>query len=250
MARRSAAFYITSIAVGGESSACGTKVALRRIFLIRLFRPSAHSPGLGNLLGYGISMMHGLRGMSGVSTIGWSRWRGLFFCCRSIKLTTKWRWVFVIEGLLTVCIALMGYLVLVDFPDRSTFLTPEQKAMVVERIHRDRGDSVADPMTTKKFLAYLCEPKIWLFAVWFCVTTLGTYSMSFFLPRILKVCLTERDESEETRTKKGGGRMDVCGKNPASWRKLRKRNLIFAPLPPRRDQIFAFSRSRGADKSF
>lgn len=39
MARRSAAFYITSIAVGG----------------------------LGNLLGYGISKMHGMRGYSGVS---------------------------------------------------------------------------------------------------------------------------------------------------------------------------------------
>ncbi|CAK9784065.1 unnamed protein product [Cutaneotrichosporon oleaginosum] len=134
MARRSAAFYITSIAVGG----------------------------LGNLLGYGISMMHRIQNYSG------------------------WRWIFIIEGILTVVIAVMGLLLLVDFPDRSTFLTPEQKDMIITRIHRDRGDSEADPMTKAKFISYLCEPKIWLFAVWFCVTTLGTYSMSYFLPRILR----------------------------------------------------------------
>lgn len=91
------------------------------------------------------------------------------------------------EGILTVLIAIMGYLVLVDFPDRSTFLSPEAKEMVQTRIQRDRGDSVADPMTKRKFISYLLEPKIWLFAIWFMITTLGTYAMSYFLPRILKV---------------------------------------------------------------
>lgn len=86
----------------------------------------------------------------------------------------------------------MGYLVLVDFPDRSTFLTPEAKDMIQTRIHRDRGDSDVDPMTKKKFLSYIMEPKIWLFALWFMITTLGTYAMSYFLPRILKVGQTDK----------------------------------------------------------
>lgn len=94
--------------------------------------------------------------------------------------------MFIIEGILTVLIAGIGYLFLVDFPDRSTFLTPEEKDMIQTRIHRDRGDSVVDPMTKAKFLSYMCEPKIWVFSLWFCITTLGTYAMSYFLPRILK----------------------------------------------------------------
>ncbi|BEI81739.1 hypothetical protein CcaverHIS002_0208990 [Cutaneotrichosporon cavernicola] len=134
MARRSAVFYITAIAIGG----------------------------LGNLLGYAISLMHGIAGLSG------------------------WRWIFIIEGILTVVIAIIGFVLIVDFPDRSTFLTPEEKEMIITRIDRDRGDSEADPMTKAKFISYMCEPKIWLFAVWFCVTTLGSYSMSYFLPRILR----------------------------------------------------------------
>ncbi|BEJ12440.1 hypothetical protein CspHIS471_0209000 [Cutaneotrichosporon sp. HIS471] len=134
MARRSAVFYITAIAIGG----------------------------LGNLLGYAISLMHGIRGLSG------------------------WRWIFIIEGIITVVIAIMGLILIVDFPDRSTFLTEEEKEMIINRIDRDRGDSEADPMTKEKFISYMCEPKIWLFAVWFCVTTLGSYSMSYFLPRILR----------------------------------------------------------------
>lgn len=80
----------------------------------------------------------------------------------------------------------MGFILIVDFPDRSTFLTPEQKELVQTRIQRDRGDSVADPMTKAKFISYLLEPKIWLFAIWFCISTLASYSMAYFLPRILK----------------------------------------------------------------
>lgn len=98
----------------------------------------------------------------------------------------QWRWVFIIEGVLTILIAVLGYCLIVDFPDRSTFLTPEQKEMVQVRIQRDRGDAEVDPMTKAKFIAYCLEPKIWLFALWFCITTLGTYAMSYFLPRILK----------------------------------------------------------------
>lgn len=134
MARRSAIFYITAIAVGG----------------------------LGNLLGYAISLMHKIQGMSG------------------------WRWVFIIEGILTVVIAILGLIFLVDFPDRATFLTEEQKTLIATRIQRDRGDSVHDPMTKAKFLSYMMEFKIWLYGIWFCTTTLGTYSMAYFLPRILK----------------------------------------------------------------
>lgn len=134
MARRSAIFYITAIAVGG----------------------------LGNLLGYGISKMHGMHGYSG------------------------WRWVFIIEGCLTVAIAIFGLVCLVDFPDRSSFLTEEQKTLVQTRIHRDRGDAEHDPMTKAKFISYMLEPKIWLYGLWFGTTTLTTYSMSYFLPRILR----------------------------------------------------------------
>ena len=39
-----------------------------------------------------------------------------------------------------------------DFPDRNKFLTAEQTALVLERVERDRGDSLPDPLTKEKVL--------------------------------------------------------------------------------------------------
>lgn len=58
--------------------------------------------------------------------------------------------------------------------------------MIQTRIQRDRGDAEVDPMTKAKFISYFLEPKLWLFGLFFCVSTFGSYSMSYFLPRILK----------------------------------------------------------------
>jgi hypothetical protein len=52
---------------------------------------------------------------------------------------------------------------IVDCPDKATFLTEEERHVVVTRIERDRGDSEYDPMTGAKLVAYLTTPKIWLF---------------------------------------------------------------------------------------
>lgn len=118
--------------------------------------------GLSSALAYGLSQMDGIGGRNG------------------------WRWIFIIEGVVTVVIGTAGYFLIIDFPDRAKFLTDEERSIVLMRIERDRADSTVDPMTWHKFKEYMLTPKLWLFSYFFCSAAVGVYALAFFLPQILQ----------------------------------------------------------------
>lgn len=74
---------------------------------------------------------------------------------------------------------------IIEFPDKATFLTPEQIAMVQQRIEDDRGDSVADHLNWTKAKAYLADFKLWVFGLLFMCSTMPAYAFAYFLPVIL-----------------------------------------------------------------
>ncbi|RYP75777.1 hypothetical protein DL771_002264 [Monosporascus sp. 5C6A] len=45
-----------------------------------------------------------------------------------------WRWIFLLEGIATVVVAVIAFFVLHDFPETATFLTEEERAFVVFRL--------------------------------------------------------------------------------------------------------------------
>lgn len=116
------------------------------------------------ILAYGLSQMKGLAGLSG------------------------WRWIFIIEGILSCLCALAGYIFLVGFPEDSHtafhFLNKAERDFVIRRVNRDRGDAITEPFSLSAFLKPAADFKIWVFAfIFFCVTTVG-YSINYFLPII------------------------------------------------------------------
>ena len=103
------------------------------------------SSGFSNILAYGLSEMKGIGGLNG------------------------WRWIFIMEGVITVVLGLLGYLFIIDFPDKSTrpgliikkpFLTEDEARIILARIDRDRGDAVVDKLTTKNVMIYLKDWKV------------------------------------------------------------------------------------------
>ncbi|KAL4937803.1 hypothetical protein BDV06DRAFT_226590 [Aspergillus oleicola] len=119
----------------------------------------------GGILAYGLQQMNGLQGHAG------------------------WRWIFIIEGVLTVAIGLMGFILIVDFPEdaRQTrwFLKDHEIDIMIDRVQKDRGDAHVTPFVWREYLRYGLEWQGWLLAVNFLMTAIVIYAISYFLPIVL-----------------------------------------------------------------
>ncbi|KAH9887416.1 major facilitator superfamily MFS-1 [Xylariomycetidae sp. FL2044] len=117
------------------------------------------------ILAFGLTHLHGRGGLSG------------------------WRWIFIVEGILTTVLGVAGYWLLVDFPDsdRKTwrFLNDSQRQWIVRRVDADRGDAKVTKFELSKFLGIAKDLKVWAFALIAFATTTISYAIAFFLPIIL-----------------------------------------------------------------
>lgn len=52
-----------------------------------------------------------------------------------------WRWIFILEGLLTAVFAVLGKFFIVDWPETAKFLTEEEKRLLIARLAVDVADS-------------------------------------------------------------------------------------------------------------
>ncbi|OJJ04038.1 hypothetical protein ASPVEDRAFT_171768 [Aspergillus versicolor CBS 583.65] len=152
----SAVFLISSWYIRQETG--------KRIGLFYLLGSALSS--FGGILAYGLQQMDGIQGHAG------------------------WRWIFIIEGILTIAIGLLGFILIVDFPEdaRRTrwFLTNAEIDIMIDRVDKDRGDAHVTPFVLKEYLQYAFEWQGWLLAVNFLMTAIVIYAVSYFLPIVLQ----------------------------------------------------------------
>ncbi|CAH0055902.1 unnamed protein product [Clonostachys solani] len=121
--------------------------------------------GFSGILAYGLMQMNGRQNLSG------------------------WRWIFIVEGALTIGLGIMGYLLIVDFPDsrRKTwrFLNQEECDWIIDRIRHDRGDVDIPTFKIGRFLLSGLDWKVWAYALIFFNTAAITYALSYTLPILL-----------------------------------------------------------------
>lgn len=118
------------------------------------------------ILAYGLMQMDGLGGQEG------------------------WRWIFIMEGILTCVLAVVGYFLIVDFPEEAAsswkFLSKEESDFMVARVEKDRHDAIPEAFRIKNYLTPCLDSKVWAFAALFGLTTTNTYAIAYFLPIILR----------------------------------------------------------------
>lgn len=97
------------------------------------------------ILAYGLMQMGGLQGLTG------------------------WRWIFIIEGTLTMALGFGSYWAIVDFPDKAhesfNFLNEREAKCIIDRVNKDRGDANIEPFSAAKFFRAALDFKIWGYAL-------------------------------------------------------------------------------------
>ncbi|KAK6598270.1 high-affinity nicotinic acid transporter [Botrytis cinerea] len=144
-------YYITMWYPRNE---CGFRIAL-------FFSMATAAGAFGGLFARGISDMSGVGGRNG------------------------WSWIFIIEGLLTFCVGCISYWVIGDYPNNAKFLSETERKEVMRRLAIDR-DLLSDEWNSKYVWQALKDWKIYVNMVLaFCLST-TVYSLSLFLPTIVK----------------------------------------------------------------
>ena len=54
---------------------------------------------------------------------------------------SAWRWIFILEGILTCLISVVAFFIISDFPEDTKWLAEEERAFVVARLLSDQGES-------------------------------------------------------------------------------------------------------------
>ncbi len=88
------------------------------------FSSTTLAGAFGGLLASAIGKMSGLRGYSG------------------------WRWIFILEGVLTAVVAIVFFFLIPSFPEDANWLTTEEREYVKARLQVDQGRSAAERKIT------------------------------------------------------------------------------------------------------
>ena len=61
-----------------------------------------------------------------------------------------WKWIFILEGILTVLVSFVFFFLIPDFPEEAKWLTEEERSYVTARLRADQGKSARDRKITLK----------------------------------------------------------------------------------------------------
>ena len=97
-----------------------------------------------------------------------------------------WRWLFIVEGCLTIFFAILAQPILPDYPATTTWLSERERVIAQARLVEDVGladDDEKEEGTFHGLKAAVSDPKVWALAASYFLTIMGL-SFSFFFPTI------------------------------------------------------------------
>ncbi|KAK2041010.1 major facilitator superfamily transporter [Colletotrichum somersetense] len=136
------------------------------------FSAASIAGAFSGLLAFGIGKMDGVAGLEG------------------------WRWLFILEGILTVLVAFMAFFTLHDFPETAKFLSEEERAFVIHRLKyqgqvRAKADNHVQVVEADGFKwRYVWDAfkdwQIWVNILVYWGIVCPLYGISLFLPTIIR----------------------------------------------------------------
>ncbi|KAH7156090.1 major facilitator superfamily domain-containing protein [Dactylonectria macrodidyma] len=134
-----------------------------RQYRISLFFSAASLAGaFGGILAYGIGKMGGVVWENG------------------------WRWIFILEGIATVLVAIAAYWFIENYPSTSRFLNKAERQFIQTRLAADCDSTHDEQFSWDAVVQALRDPNCWLYGLGFHTMSLPLYTLSLFLPTIIK----------------------------------------------------------------
>ncbi|VUC25711.1 unnamed protein product [Clonostachys rosea] len=148
------AFYITMWY-------CRHEAQLRQALF---FSAASVAGAFSGLLAFAIAKMDGVGGLEG------------------------WRWIFILEGILTILVALSSFYFIADYPDTAKFLTEDERAWVLRRLRDQYSGNVqeSEKFQWKYVWDAVKDFQIWLALITWYGMVCPMYGISFFLPTIVR----------------------------------------------------------------
>ena len=73
-----------------------------------------------------------------------------------------WRWIFILEGIFTVIVAVLAFFLLPDWPHQAKFLSNDERTTLLQMLSRDTRDYVENKSTLTVLKDCLKDPKVYL----------------------------------------------------------------------------------------
>ena len=89
----------------------------------------------GGLLASAISEMDGVHGLS------------------------NWRWIFILEGILTILIGIAAFFLVPDFPQQARWLTHEERTFVMARVGTSENEAQSGAVTLRSIVTFFSDIK-------------------------------------------------------------------------------------------
>ncbi|WOO80280.1 MFS transporter prlL [Vanrija pseudolonga] len=102
---------------------------------------------------------------------------------------TGWRWLFIIEGIMTVTVALAAFTVLPDFPATTKWISGEERDLALNRLLvGGAGDGAGEDHAGHwaSFKAACKDPRTWVFSLTYTFVQ-GAGTISYFIPTLMTV---------------------------------------------------------------
>lgn len=127
------------------------------------FSSTTLAGAFGGLLASAIGKMDGMRGYAG------------------------WRWIFILEGLLTCCVSFFLYFLLPCFPEEVKWLSEDERQYVQARLRIDQGRSALErPIKLVDVGRVLKDPKIIVGGLMYFGLIVPAYGYAYFSPAIIQ----------------------------------------------------------------
>ncbi|KAL4931365.1 major facilitator superfamily domain-containing protein [Aspergillus undulatus] len=137
--------------------------------LALIFASASMAGAFSGLLAYLISMMDGVGNLEG------------------------WRWIFILEGILTVVVAVVSFWLVWDEPASATFLSDYEKDILLQSLNYRQTERSTDPQLGSKYSfkwkhvrAAIFDWQTWFHCISYWGMACAVYALSLFLPTIIK----------------------------------------------------------------